>query len=213
MINYKILNDSIEYYEKAGFQRIETPWAITKAISDITKPKGAGDFTIAEKNKVLVASAEQGFLYLYNKGFLPKGRWQSISPCFRDESFDLLHTKYFMKNELIITDNVCNEQLGFVVKCARDFFRKYCLGLPILHPVSVGYVDDVLIVDTVNGKDVVVSDEDIMSETYKYQSYDLTFRGIELGSYGIRDCGIMKYIYGTGVALPRLTRAISIVSS
>lgn len=54
MINYKNIQDSIEFYENRGFKRVESPWTVTKAISDITKPKfgpneTVSDFTIKEK--------------------------------------------------------------------------------------------------------------------------------------------------------------------
>lgn len=184
--------DSIDYYESCGFKHIESPWTITKEIANITKPKGCNDFTVKEKNKVLVASGEQSFLYLYNKGFLPKGKYQTITPCFRDESFDVYHTKYFIKNELMITDNVCIDELNRVVECARDFFRKYCL-LPKKNDYYVSSdVDDVLIKPWPNTN----------------KAFDLEYRGIELGSYGIRKCEFLEWIFGTGVAEPRLSRVM-----
>ena len=64
MIDYGLIDKSIKYYEKKGFQRIESPWTVTQAISDITKSKGVRDFRLANTEKVLVASAEQSFLYL-----------------------------------------------------------------------------------------------------------------------------------------------------
>lgn len=206
MINYKILDESIRHYENRGFQRIESPWTITKSISEITKPKDCEEFTIAEKNKVLVASGEQSFLYLYNKGFLPKGKFQTITPCFRNDTFDSLHTKYFIKNELIITDEVCNIQLVFIVNAARDFFRKYCCRpkKDDGYVSSLGEKDDVYIIDS-NG---CCLEEIEIKDSYKYHSYDLVYRGIELGSYGIHKCDYLEWIYGTGVAEPRLSRVM-----
>jgi hypothetical protein len=179
MINYNILAHSIEYYYDQGFERIESPWTVTKAISDITKPEHGTDWTIREKNKVLVASAEQSFLYLYNKGFLPHGMFQSITPCFRDEPFDELHSKYFMKNELIVTGACVDDAL--VQKIARislGFFNQYLPGCEIVECKTIG------------------------------KSYDIMYKDVELGSYGLRECSFLKWIYGTGVAEPRLTRTI-----
>lgn len=213
MINYSIIHDSTIYYEQAGFQRIESPWAITKGISNITKPMGADDFTIAEKNKVLVASGEQSFLYLYSKGFLPKGKFQTITPCFRNDTFDEFHTKYFIKNELIITDDVSKLALISMVRLARNFFRKYCLQEKLQSyagPRDIGYVDDVHIVTyTGGGEKIIVTDFDKeLNSSYLWPSYDLEYNEIELGSYGIRRCGYLNWIYGTGVAEPRLTRTL-----
>lgn len=38
--------------------------------------------------------------------------------------------------------------------------------------------------------------------------YDLEYHGIELGSYGIRECDFLKWIYGTGCSEPRLSRTL-----
>lgn len=173
MINYHFLDQSTYFYEQRGYKRIESPWTVTEAISNITKPPGAKNLSIKEKDKVLVASGEQSFLYLYLKGFLPKGRFQTITPCFRDEVFDNCHTKYFMKNELIDTENVTEVGLREVVKDAVEFFNSI---------LKVGI-------------DLVTTPE----------GYDLECGGIELGSYGIRNCDFLRWIYGTGCAEPRLS--------
>lgn len=123
MINYGIIDRSIRFYEDKGFKRIESPWTVTKEISGITKPEGKFDWEIIGKNKVLVASGEQSFLYLYLKGFLPKGKYQTVTPCFRDESFDKTHTKYFIKNELMITDDVSESSLKKIIDCCKQFFE------------------------------------------------------------------------------------------
>jgi len=35
--------------------------------------------------------------------------------------------------------------------------------------------------------------------------YDITYKDIELGSYGIRHCEFLDWIFGTGCAEPRLS--------
>jgi hypothetical protein len=177
VINYQIISDSIKFYERYGFQRIESPWTVTQSAAAITKPDGCDNFTINEKNKVLVASGEQSFLYLYMKGYLPKGKFQTVTPCFRNDSFDSLHTKYFIKNELIQTDFVTIKNMMDVMDVARLFFQS-----------------------VLNGKVDIV-------RINKY-SYDINYKGIELGSYGIRKCDFLTWIYGTGVAEPRLSGVI-----
>lgn len=173
MIDYKRIHDSSVFYDSKGFTRIEIPWTVTKPISNITKPEGSTDWEIIGKDKVLVASGEQGFLYLYLKGFLPKGRFQAISPCFRNDSFDQTHTKYFIKNELIITNEVTEPRLIEMIGYCKEFFEKEL------------------------GKKVDMIKTDI--------GYDLEINGIEIGSYGIRSCEYLDWIYGTGVAEPRMS--------
>ena len=178
MIDYSILASSVEYYETHGYKRIESPWTVTKEISKITAPTNASFFTIEEKNKVLVASGEQSLLYLYNKGFLPKGKWQTITPCFRDESFDALHTKYFIKNELMITDVVNESTLMSTIDDALNFIKQWIPGAEV--------------------KDM------------GNHSYDIVFQSIELGSYGLRACPFIQWVYGTGIAEPRFSKVLDL---
>lgn len=176
MINYSIISDSIEYYEKFGFSRIETPWLVSDKIENITRPQGAISFEVKHNGKCLVASGEQSFLYQYVKGFLPKGQYQTVTPCFRYEEFDFLHSKYFIKNELIKTDIVNEEELDKIVEIALNFYQKY---------IPEAYVKKTSI------------------------GYDIEIGGYELGSYGIRNCEFLKWIYATGVAEPRLSKLIT----
>ena len=125
MINYKLLDDSINYFESNGFKRIEAPWTVSKYVDDITRPSDRTPFELKHNEKRLVASGEQSFLYLYLKDFLPKGQFQTVTPCFRMESFDFAHTKYFMKNELIKTDVVTDVELNKIVNTALNFYSKY----------------------------------------------------------------------------------------
>ena len=173
MIDYGRLDRSLRFYESFGFKRIESPWTVTKDVSSITKPLGGKDWEIVGKDKVLVASGEQSFLYLYLKGFLPKGKYQTTTPCFREEPFDRTHTKYFIKNELIITDDVNEDSLKFVVDTCKQFYES----------------ELEVVVDIVETK----------------EGYDLEVNGVEIGSYGIRSCEYLKWIYGTGLAEPRMT--------
>lgn len=123
MIDYALLDRSIQHYEKFGFTRIETPWLVTDYVDQITRPKNAIPYHIPNKSKNFVASGEQSFLYLYLKEYLPKGKFQTITPCLRNDPFDLTHTKYFMKNELIDTENVNEKNLRVMVNRALEFFR------------------------------------------------------------------------------------------
>jgi phenylalanyl-tRNA synthetase alpha subunit len=177
MINYKLIDDNIKYYEKWGFKRIEVPWLVSEAVDNITKPKDRVSYQIKHNNKCLVASGEQSFLYLYLKEFLPKGRFQAVTPCFRSENFDFLHSKYFIKNELIITDNVSEKELNILIENALYFYRMF-----------------------IPSAEVVKTDI----------GYDIMVDGHELGSYGIRKCEFLEWIYGTGCAEPRLSNLIKL---
>ena len=175
MIDYNIIDNSTKYYKKFGFERIESPWTVSPYIDNLTKPEDRPHLQLKHNDKCLVASGEQSFLYLYLKGFIPKGKFQTVTPCFRFETFDDIHTKYFIKNELIVTDKVDNSMLNEVIDTAYNFFSNY--------------------LDKEHLKIVEVND---------FQK-DIEYKGIELGSYGIRSCDFLDWIYGTGCAEPRLS--------
>lgn len=181
MINYQNIEDSINYYEDNGYKRIETPWIVPACIDDITKPADKNHMMLSHNNKCLVASGEQSFLYLYMKDFLPKGRFQTVTPCFRDEKYDITHGKYFIKNELIITDEPNLLTLEEIVQHALGFYET---------KIDKSYLN-------VNKTDI---------------GYDIEYHNennvIELGSYGIRECEFLKWIYGTGCAEPRLSNIL-----
>lgn len=178
MIDYKLINDSIVYYEDIGFKRIETPWLVTEAVDSITRPKEVEPFVVQAKKKNLIASGEQGFLYLYLKEYLPKGSFQTTTPCFRNDSFDFTHSKYFIKNELIKTDKVDKYSLEILVANAECFFNT-------LFPIKTH------VLTTDDGFDIMLDD-------------------VELGSYGIRECEFLKWIYGTACAEPRTSKLIKL---
>lgn len=178
MIDYKLLDDSLRYYEANGFKRIESPWTVSEQVDNITKPTDRISFQLKHNSKCLVASGEQSFLYLYLKNFLPKGQYQTITPCFRFEAFDFLHTKYFMKNELIKTDLINERELFKIVDLAFEFYQ------PLFKP-------ELQIITTEDG-------------------YDIQVEGKELGSYGIRKCEFLEWIYATGCAEPRTSSLIKL---
>lgn len=180
MIDYDLLNKSVLFYESHGFKRIESPWLVTKAISDITRPEFASEYVVHKNNKekIFVASGEQSFLYMINKGYLPKGKYQTITPCMRDDTFDEYHTKYFMKNELIIVGGNTQNDLDQIISVSFDFFLQN------------------------------VPDKDLLKVKQDSNVIDIEYNGIELGSYGLRSCIFCDWCFGTGLALPRFSRAI-----
>lgn len=138
MIDYGVLHHSTEYYSESGFTRIEVPWMVSQYVDHLTKPEHQQSFVIQHSQKTLVASAEQSFLFQYLKGYLPKGQFQAITPCFRHEQFDAIHTNVFIKNELIKTDSVNLTSLDEVVEIALKFFQQYLPASEIV-TTSQGY--------------------------------------------------------------------------
>ena len=129
----------------------------------------------------LNASGEQGFLELMLSG-RRLSKHSCVTTCFRDEpDLDTTHHRYFVKLELIDTD-VSRENLESMISDALQFTSRYV-------PVK-------LIPTNLDGTAFDIVDAE---------------HGIELGSYGIRTYGTHSWIFGTGIALPRLDTVISLI--
>ena len=127
----------------------------------------------------LNASGEQSFIELMQSG-VKLTKHICVTPCFRKEPvLDEIHFLYFLKAELIDMD-VSQENLQSMISNALSFYKQY-LDVSVIQTDTEGKAFD--IVDTKHG--------------------------IELGSYGIRTYENFSWIYGTGVALPRLDIAIN----
>ena len=184
MIDYEKIAAATHYYETKGYKEIEVPWIISLDSMLITRPKGARLFSTFAGE--LVASGEQSFLEIRDQ--LKPGKYQCVTPCFRDEQIhDGLHHQYFIKNELIWVlepwkpgHTVYNDILDMIIKDARDFFNAY-------------------------GNTVVIDSPLNNAEG----NQDIEINGIEVGSYGYRSYEDFHWIYGTGCAEPRLTMSLS----
>lgn len=185
MIDYGKIDSAIRFYEEKKYIRLEAPWWVSQEIMDITRPKDQtnSNYYINENKKCLVASGEQSLLYMANKGRLPPGKYQTTTPCFRNESIGVLNKKCFLKTELMVTDDTSTASLLKVIEDAMEFFK---LEL---------YLND--------------APTELLELKDTDDGFDILYKGIEVGSYGIRECTFLKWVYGTGVAEPRLSRAIN----
>ena len=203
-IDYSFIARAIAFYEALGYKQVEVPWRVSIDTVNITKPASVkkDDYIIAGTGKALLASGEQGLLYLANKGMLPPGRYQTATPCFRNESYDRYHSKQFFKVELIelltgeVTGADAHERVHAMVTDARTLF------------VQLAGTDNRSKIDAFSPDDV---DELAMPNT---RPIDLCMimhddRNIELGSYGARRTSFASWIYGTGLAEPRFSKALA----
>lgn len=167
---------AIEFYERKGFENIEVPWFLSEEAVNITRPKDARLFNTPAG--YLPASAEQSFLQMLIDGKLPAGRYQALTPCFRDDKTDEWHQNAFMKLELI--DTTPDGDFGFILENAKMCFE--LLDMSVMQ------------VKTVEGS--------------REGELDLQINGIEVGSYGIRKYKDLTWRYGTGLAEPRYSMAV-----
>lgn len=184
MIDYKLVARAIEAYEREGYKYVETPWYVGDEAVAATLPEGKKGFDLGHptlKLGKLVGSAEQGFLQMMLDGTLKPGFYQSAGPCFRDEqALDAQHHYSFFKLELI---NYLDPKEEFA------FAR-----------VMAHHADMVMwrLFDKEHEVKCVPTDA----------GYDLEINGVEVGSYGYREHAGHRWVYGTGLALPRATFAV-----
>jgi len=195
-VEYDIVVKAITYYERAGYAYIDVPWQASLDVLMVTAPCFLTKEDVAKANpNGFVASGEQSFLQMAIDKKLSKGKYCCATPCFRpnDDLKDGLHFPNFFKVELIeyIGDDLCD-----VTKVA-------------------GRVDSMIekaaiFMENVLGKDLsiepIIDDERIGCQSSFCCDIVTPMTKIELGSYGYRVADqIGSWIYGTGVALPRLT--------
>lgn len=183
----ELLIKCISSMEYNGYGLIDVPYYVTKEVSEHTKPDWSDDLHHSEK-LVYVGSGEQSFLSMIKTKQITYGRYMCLTPCYRNEpELDLLHLKVFLKLELIdyiepYSDiDYVRKSLDNMIKEVLHFYKHYLTEYHI--------------------------------EVYKVlnDQYDILLNGVEIGSYGIRKTlGDEFYVYGTGVALPRLNTAISL---
>lgn len=175
-IDYQKIADAQKFYKNSGFDEISVPWILDYEAYVSTRPGDRKEFYAL--GGYLNASGEQGFLSLLMSGqYLHRN--VCVTSCFREEPIlDSLHQRYFVKVELIDME-VSLQRLQDMISSAQNFLSVYM-------PQGVS-------VDMVRTHEGGVT-------------YDLVDSccGLELGSYGIRKYKDFEWIYGTGLALPRL---------
>lgn len=184
LVDYGKFAEAKEYYETQGFEEIAVPWVLEYESYNATRPPNRKEFYVL--GGYMNASGEQGFLELMMRG-KKVGRQMCITACFREEPvLDGLHHRYFMKLELIDTD-VSLENLHSIITIAQGFFDRY---LPLEAKTKVIPMDE-------KGETFDIVDDRL---------------GMELGSYGIREHEGYRWIYATGLALPRLDSVVNLLN-
>lgn len=190
-IDWSLMGRALETYQKYGYTYIEAPWLVcTEATLSTLPPCGAVpcELTVqnprhgyTERQGDLVGSAEQGLVHLLLDGNLEPGRWVAAGPCFRYEAaVDHLHHPYFFKIELMRLLTVDQQRY------APDHLAD------VLH-------------DAMDAISTLTKKAPTMVATA--DGFDLEINGIEVGSYGIRTFRGWKWVYGTGMAFPRINQA------
>jgi len=138
-VDWKRLASALDWYEAAGFRKLSLPWHARQDVVDVTCPSPDRCYSLGGFG-TLVGSAEQSFMQMQFDGLLPKGRWVSLTPCFRHEPvFDDLHHPYFMKVELYSNEDPHEGLAVEFAGIARRFMAE--LGAPAIELVQtdIGY--------------------------------------------------------------------------
>lgn len=187
MIDYQLLSDAAIYYYGMGFEEATVPWIVSKDAMDITAEQwGPRQIYPIGNDGYLVASGEQSFFQMILDKKLEPGRWQCTTPCFRDDTLDELHHRYFMKVELINTNNPDTGELEFVIDGCLSFFNQFidCHAVKLPPPTAL---------------DLSNTSFDIVTNKNR----------IEIGSYGIREHPKLgRWLYATGCAEPRFSYVV-----
>jgi aspartyl-tRNA synthetase len=179
-IDYVLLGNAQAYYQTLGYQELAVPWIISHEAQNAMRPPDRREFFTLDG--YLNSSGEQSFLELLLAG-KALTKHCCITSCFRDEAPDSLHQRYFVKLELINTD-ATEANLQAMLYDAKTFFDQIS---PKEYQTSIVTTDSIApTYDIVDGRN-----------------------GIELGSYGIRTYKSHRWIYGTGLALPRFSIALN----
>lgn len=193
-INYKLVHDAIDWYQRCGYQYIEVPWVVSPEALNITRPV---DLPPVDKPR-LVASGEQSFLEMILKRKLEKGSFCCATPCYRpgDQGKGQYHFDQFFKVELITygSDDIFMDKHE-MIQSALSFFHEKV---------------DAIITETKEEKRA-----GCVEITDRYPSIDIVTQSdrVELGSYGARvNESIGVWIYGTGLALPRFQQVTDAIS-
>lgn len=198
-INYAAIAKAQAMYAALGFQPVEVPWRVSNGIIAVTRPAGVkADYLIQGTGKGLIASGEQGFMSLMNKGILPPGKYQTVTPCFRNEDYDDTHSKQFMKLELIEIFETpspdCDVMNYLVDRMVQEVLKVF---------TQLGYSMEQLRIHQQQPDDPL-----LVSKAHDIEA-NVNGRWIELGSYGTRRAHFGTWVYGTGIAEPRFSKTLA----
>jgi hypothetical protein len=187
MIDYRKIANAIDHYKKYGFELINVPWCVTEEANRATLPDHLPRVVTPWGD--LVGSAEQSFIDMMIDSLMPYGRYMAVTPCFRyEKEYSELSRPYFMKLELIVYRS---DHHWSNVSKTFDNTQEFMIE------AALAFFRSYITCEVVSMND---GSHDIISSN-----------GIELGSYGVRSYKNYTWIYGTGLAEPRLSAACDVL--
>jgi hypothetical protein len=180
MINYERIGKAQLFYKALGYANVETPWFVSQQACQATLPPDRKQILCTFGS--LVGSGEQGFIQQMLDGTLEAGKYQTTTPCFRDEpEYNELTRQAFMKVELI----------WYMPDDPQAAYETVLNDALTCH--------------------FTVSHAELIDALQTDDGFDLMYNKIEIGSYGIRKMDKHIWVYGTGLAEPRFSLALLIM--
>lgn len=110
-IDWRLLGEAVNFYEKIGYTYVEVPYIVPDAAVRMTLPTEFAYDEVTGSGGGLVGSAEQSLLSMALNLELPDdivGRgYVAVTPCFRQEPvLNDLYQRHFMKVELFQINNL-----------------------------------------------------------------------------------------------------------
>ncbi len=185
LIDYQKIASAISHYKALGFTPVDVHQGVATYIDDLTRSKKLDQINLSWYPDLnLISSTEQGVLEMLYNDTLTPGLYQATAMCFKNqEGVKLLDEWSFLTTQLI--DNTIQNASD---KDCNEALRRM---LRTAHALFLNYHPDCRIVNFDN-------------------KYKIMLGSIALGTYGIRNLPLAKYVYGTGISEPRLTTAIKL---
>ena len=178
VIDYSLIGQAQLYYKALGYTNIDTPWLVTPQAITATLPPNS--MLVQSNFGCLVGSGEQGFIQMMIDGTLLPGKYQTSTPCFREEKeYNDFTRRSFFKTELIWykPDTDLKTAYDAVLNNALSCFFE-------------------------------ISNAETLNCVQTSEGFDICCNEVEIGSYGVRKWGDHIWVYGTGLAEPRFTLAV-----
>lgn len=186
-IDYLKISHAILAFKSMGFEYREVPWIVPNDVAELTTPKNTCNLLVYKDVGPTNSDKELSGALIGSaeQGFLQVydtlkvgGEYVAVSPCFRVE-------------QTFSPGNVQDQffKVELFIKDPGD------RNLAVAHLVS-------------SARRLMNTWERNIAEVKTEAGIDLQIRGVEVGSYGFRESGRFRWVYGTGLALPRFDYAL-----
>jgi len=183
-INYARLAQAQTFYKGRGYTNVDTPWLVNPPAVRATLPMSTPLWETT--HGVFVNSGEQSFIQKMLDGEMEAGEYQTTTPCLLSPTEH--ESKYFFGLDQKHPYYMMIELISYDPADIKVAYEK------MLNDATACFFE--------------VSDMESFDAIQSEEGVDVSFRGVVLGSYGVRKMGDKMWVYGTGLVEPRFTLAM-----